>query len=270
MADFLHVEPTVKLFLENSYLLECEDAKVVSFKFDEEKNQGELILDKTLFYPQGGGQPTDIGTITVLNAGDFTVTMVRMNENQQVVHYGSAGERTKAFLASSGSSAVLKVDSEKRMIYTRLHSAGHALDAAMRACGYPATRLKPTKGYHFLDGPFVEYEMAAGEPLLSPEEIAALPTQLTVEMHKLIEADIPTEVEDMPKELAIAALLEQDGGEGDAGLTHYPDTVRMVKICGLFIPCGGTHIKSTGEIGTDIKITKLKKKKQCVKVSYTL
>jgi hypothetical protein len=41
----------------------------------------------------------------------------------------------------------------------------------MRECGYPASRLKPTKGYHFLDGPYVEYVIEEGQEALSAEEM---------------------------------------------------------------------------------------------------
>jgi|AntAceMinimDraft_1070359.scaffolds.fasta_scaffold153930_1 Ser-tRNA(Ala) deacylase AlaX len=58
MAEFAeHVNPTQKLYLDDTYMLACV-AELVSYKYDEEKKVGELIVNKTVFYPQGGGQPT--------------------------------------------------------------------------------------------------------------------------------------------------------------------------------------------------------------------
>lgn len=58
-------------------------------------------------------------------------------------------------LISSGTSVQVKVDSDNRQILSECHTAGHVIDAAMDRCGF---HLPPTKGYHFLDGPYVEYK----------------------------------------------------------------------------------------------------------------
>ena len=51
--------------------------------------------------------------------------------------------------------------------------------------------------------------------------------------------------------------------------SHYPELVRVISVGGLSIPCGGTHLKSTGEFGK-VKITKIRKKKNIVKISYAI
>lgn len=75
---------TILLYLEDTYLFE-ETANVVQSGGNE--NGKYIILDKTIFYPQGGGQPTDTGIIQNENA-QFYVSMVRMDENGIVYHYG--------------------------------------------------------------------------------------------------------------------------------------------------------------------------------------
>ena len=71
-----------------------------------------------------------------------------------------------------------------------MHSAGHVLDVAMALIGH--AHLKPTKGYHFPDGAYVEYEM--GTPKLTEAEKEALPAQLTTKMSELAEASVASEV----------------------------------------------------------------------------
>eukprot|EP00605_Chrysophyceae_sp_TOSAG23-4_P002794 GSChrysophyteH1.ASY1.ANO1.3078.1 assembled CDS len=233
-----------RLYLEDTYLFESS-AEVLLHESHED-GSGFVILDRTCFSPQGGGQPTDEGEISIDGVSStFTVKMVKVN-GEQIVHNGFADAAFWNILKERGNGSTtvhLKVNERLRRIYARLHSAGHALDKAMGAIGY-GDRLVGVKGYHFLDGPNVEY-ILKGEAL-SKDELAELPGLLTAEMRRLVEEDIPTVVRNIPKK----------------------DTIRMVSLCGMYIPCGGTHIKSSGEIGTEVEVTKVKKKKNMYRVSY--
>lgn len=278
MTDFVQpVFDTRKVFLDNSYVFSIA-ANIVHYEKTTVATEGSsgaagtLILDATCFYPQGGGQPTDEGTIIALGE-TFTVVKVTTDAQGQILHTGTG---TDAFWTALGEccpsatdpscsiEATLNINEKLRRIYTRLHSTGHVLDAAMGLVGFGQDRLVGTKGYHFLDGPFVEYVLVAGRDALSATEVASLPTKLTEELRKLVEANTVTEIEDMSREDA-----QEVCGKG-ADLTHYPATVRMVKMCGLSIPCGGTHINATGEIGAEVEVTRIKKKKNTYKVSYTI
>jgi Ser-tRNA(Ala) deacylase AlaX len=109
---------------------------------------------QTIFHPQGGGQPTDVGIIQS-PTGNFTVTKVEMRKEDNVIlHLGTfANADTSGFTA--GATVSLVVDEATRRLNARIHSAGHLLDAAMRNTG--RTDLVPSKGYHFPSGPYVEY-----------------------------------------------------------------------------------------------------------------
>ena len=133
----------------------------------------------------------------------------------------------------------------------------------MSNIGFPPERLKATKGYHFLDGPSVEYEVV-GAPL-TPEEISGMPSSLQTEMSTLIEANIETVV---VQEMGKREVMEKTG-QSENDLEGYPETMRMVSVAGAWIPCSGTHVKSTSVIAS-CNITKVKKKKNTLKVSYTL
>ena len=214
-----------------------------------------------VFSPQGGGQPSDKGTIEATESGkSWSINLVKIVDRGTILHIV---ENFGDDPPSPGMEVRVKIDKEFRPTCSRLHSAGHALDRAMNNIGYPPQRLKATKGYHFLDSPNVEYEII-GEAL-SPEEIAGIPPKLNSEMKALVTANIETVV---VQEISKAEALEKTGCS-EEDMSGYPETLRMVSVAGLFIPCSGTHVKSSGEIG-EVQITKAKKKKNTLKVSYVL
>ena len=88
------------------------------------------------------------GTIT------FEVNFVR-RAGDVVEHIGNFSTDEKLV---SGNEVRLVVDGKLRKQAALLHSAGHAIDACMDRCGL-LTKLKATKGYHFFDGPYVEYQV---------------------------------------------------------------------------------------------------------------
>ena len=106
----------------------------------------------------------------------------------------------------------------------------------------------------------MEYEII-GAPLTA-DEMTELPASLTSEMLNIVEADIETEVlQDISKTEAT------DMGIRD--LDAYPERLRVVKVANCFLPCSGTHVKRSSVIGP-VQVTKAKKKKNTLKISYTL
>jgi hypothetical protein len=121
----------------------------------------ELILDVTVMHPQGGGQPSDRGVIFNPYARVSIDRVVCMRPDNIIKHIGVLesqfnGEQSISIesLFPPGSTVSVQVDSERRNLLSECHTAGHVVDAAMAKCN---TILPPEKGYHFLDGPYVEY-----------------------------------------------------------------------------------------------------------------
>ncbi len=198
-----------------------------------------IILDRTIFYPQWGGQPSDHGTVSS-ESGIFHVDMVRLDEYGVVLHYGTYkdGELRAWMTVSTG------IDAERRMLHARIHSAGHLMDIALRNIGI---ELTPTKGYHFSDWPYVEYYWTLVEPIES-----ILP-RLQAEIDHLIELDIPVIVTtDMSVQSPLGKTPRYVQFEGYTG-------------CG----CGGTPVRSSGEIGK-VTIRKIKMKEGSLRVSYSV
>merc|ERR1711964_629987 len=216
---------TKRLYYEDTYMFKAT-GRVVAVAESESEKHGplDLQLDQTIFHPQGGGQPSDTGTIS---SGDsvYRVDFVAVSQDGVIHHYGSF---TKGKL-TPGVEVSLDIDSEKRRLYARIHSTGHLIDLAVSQAGYG--HLKPKKGYHFTDGSYVEYQ---GN--IDVKERAAAKTKIQEALDGLIAADLKVTVTN-------GAIRNVAYGD-DPGC-----------------PCGGTHVKSTAEIGK-VTITKLKKKQK--------
>ena len=118
-------------------------------KVQRAEGEVSVILDKTIFHPQGGGQPNDEGVIWNEN-GRFLVSHLIIN-GETILHKGKFEEEGKEF--GEDSEVQTQVDAEKRKIFARVHSAGHLIDIAMLRIGQ---NMRPGKGFHFPEGSYVE------------------------------------------------------------------------------------------------------------------
>lgn len=237
---------TKLLYMENMQALMCE-AHVVS---TEEKDGRTIIrLDQTIFYPQGGGQPYDTGVIET-NTTRFIVEEVRLVDGE-VLHIG----RYEGMPFIQGESVECTVDKERRTLNTRLHSGGHLLDMAVNELGYDWV---PGKGYHFPDGPYVEYRAHLGNE--APQVVAE---KIQTQMADILTRNIKTEIRFMPKE------------EMSRYCHHVPEYLptgkpgRIVLYGDFGVPCGGTHVAYLADIGSVI-IRKMKERAGIIRVSYQI
>jgi Ser-tRNA(Ala) deacylase AlaX len=242
-----------KLFLDDSYLYETT-AKITLIK--QEDDSIGLGLDQTIFHPQGGGQPSDEGTINGLKV----TGLIYDREKDIIVHKVNKNEFLESGL-KEGDEVSLKIDGEKRLLYARLHSAGHFMDILLAKLGLN-DKLVPGKGFHFPDGSYVEY---TGN--LDKNEIPVLREKL----EKLANEEIQAVGED---DKAISKIYEYEEGKK---LFKIPDYIpsdkpfRWVKLneSDLGCPCGGTHVKNIKDIKS-MKIPKIINKGKQVRISYTI
>ncbi len=246
-CDFTRMQPTKLLYLEDMHRLSCQ-AQVQGVQ--HENNQDIVILDQTCFYPQGGGQPYDQGIIET-NEAQFSVKEVRFVDGL-VRHIGAFTQDGKFNI---GDTVECYVIAERRNLHTKLHSGGHIVDMGVTALGLGWT---PGKGYHFPDGPYVQYSGVLDEN--GREE---LKKNLEKKCNEFIAEARETTIRFMPKEQMHTVCH------------HVPDYIpegkpaRVVMYGDFGVPCGGTHVKNLRDIGA-ITIRKIKIDHGNIQVSYDI
>lgn len=227
---------TSLLYLQDTYRFEF--SWIITETWENEHGK-YIILDQTIFYPQWGGQPSDTGMISS-ESGIFEVKMVRMDEHGVVYHYGEY--LTGKFEVDE--SVSLKIDTDRRLLNARNHSAWHLIDIAMRNIWL--VYMTPTKWYHFSDWPYIEYSGSLKEP------IEWIIPKLQNELDKLIDRDIKMIIE-----------YDTQVKSPEVKTPRYAH-FEGYEWCG----CGGTHVRSSGEI-EKVLIRKVKMKDGNIRVSYS-
>jgi Ser-tRNA(Ala) deacylase AlaX len=238
---------TKLLYLEDFVKTECE-AWVVSIT--QAEGRDVIVLDQTVFYPQGGGQPYDTGMIESAG-GKFLVQEVRFADGDvrhigEFEHGGFGVEEA----------VVCRVDQVRRMLHSRIHSAGHLVDKAVAELDLP---WKPGKGYHFPNGPYDEYKGSLEG--LDKEKVK---TDLEALCNKYIAEGGRTEIifmtrEEMQKTCRYTPDFPAEKGEA----------ARVVVHGGFAIPCGGTPVEDMHDIG-GITIRKIRQEGENIRVGYDI
>jgi alanyl-tRNA synthetase len=216
--DLTGLPPTKLLFYEDPDLLEFE-ARVLRTL------NGFVVLDRTAFYPRGGGQEPDHG-------------MIGKSEVIDVVKYGNVVlHRVKECKLREGDVVGCKVDGERRLALTRHHSATHILNAAAReVLGSWVWQHGALKEIDRARLDLTHFEKLSLEQLRKIEEAANL----------IVERDLPINISTLPRieaEQRFGFRIYQGG---------VPPTklVRVVSIGNVdHQACGGTHCKTTREVG---------------------
>lgn len=260
MASNLRINPTKLTYFDDMHIL--QSTSILLSLHREEDGRIALILDSTIFHPQGGGQPADSGFISSTNFDfKFVVRDVRLKDGL-VLHYGffeyEYPQNGTESCFEEGKEVGLHVYGERRDYNSRLHSAGHLLDICMRKVGLHY--LEPGKGYHFPDGPFVEYK-----GIIPQEQMQAKQKELETVANVLIAGGGKVSAKVLPYDEAVTWC--------GADLPSYiskDSTPRIVKLgdnpgC----PCGGTHVADISDIKT-LKITQIRTKKGLTKVFYNI
>lgn len=236
---------TKLIYLDNTYCYE-HDADISHFGADEKGSY--CVLNETIFYPQGGGQASDIGTISV---GDNVshVTFVGYVDGE-VRHYGDFS----SISGSEGQQVHQNIDISRRMLNAKAHTAGHLIQCVVEKLN---NQLKAVKGYHFPDGSYVEF---IGDSDIDPESQLGL---INSNLIKMIADATPNKISMVSREelLRLCPDLPYEIPE------NKPTRVMAI---GNYspVPCGGTHLASMGEFNS-VTVTKIKKKKDRTKVSYS-
>lgn len=216
---------TSSLYLEDSYL-QSMDASILEV-IPEGTNRFRLVLDKTVFYPMGGGQPTDQGNLTsqIWNGKVYQVSM----KDGEIWHFVES-----TIAPTVGNQVQGQIDWNRRQLNMRLHSAGHIVDFAMFLLGYSPKPLLPIKGDHSKKS-FIVYQGNLGKDIT--KELESKSNELVSKAIAFSTAFVPL------------AELEKEAIYLQPGLpTNKP--LRKLSLEGVgSVADGGTQVKNTSEVG---------------------
>ncbi|MCY3860193.1 MAG: alanine--tRNA ligase [Gammaproteobacteria bacterium] len=207
-----------------------QDGQLVETAVLQDEQDGAIVLERTAFYGEAGGQVGDIGTMISDDAQFNVVNVTRSND--QFVHYGQV--QKGSFVPSQ--TVRYEVNAIHRQDVARNHSATHLLHAA----------LKRTLGSHvqqrgsLVEAPRLRFDFSHDQPVTDHERLAI---ETSVNEQILANAEVETNV--LPYDDAIASGAVALFGE------KYADEVRVLNIGDGFSVelCGGTHVGNLGEIG---------------------
>lgn len=219
---------TEELFREDSYLRQCA-SRVVAVE------EAAIIVDRTVFYPLGGGQPGDTGTLS-WSGGSAAVVDTRYGPDGAIHHLLAEHSGTP----SVGDEVRLELNWERRYRHMRMHTAMHLLGSILR--------YGVTGGNISADKSRLDFDM---EDSVDKEAVGAALTELVAGDHPVRCRWISDAELDAQPELVRTMSVQPPRGKGK---------VRLLEIEGVDLqPCGGTHVRSTAEVG-QVRIGKVEKK----------
>ncbi len=223
---------TETIFTDDPYARNCE-AKVVAIN-----DLGGVILDRTVFYPTGGGQPGDSGNLRLGDGRQISiVTAVKGDSANEVVHVPAEGQEPPAI----GDKVTAVIDWDRRHRLMRIHTCLHLLSAVLP---YPVTGGQIGDGKGRLD--FDLPEMSTTKEEITEKLNSLIVRNLDVTYDWISDEELSANP-DLVKTMSVKPPM----GLGKVRLIRLDD-------CDLQ-PCGGTHVRNTGEIGS-VRVRKIEKK----------
>ena len=220
---------TEELFRADSYLKECT---ATVMRADE----AGIVLDRTVFYPMGGGQPGDTGALRLADGREIRVADTLKSE-AGILHVPVRGQA----LPEPGATVTAAIDWERRYRHMRVHSSLHLLCAVVAG---------DVTGGEIGDGQG-RLDFNVPGDALDKEHIARELNRLVGEDHPVEPRWIDEDELARQPELVRTMSVKPPSGQGK---------VRLLDIAGIDLqPCGGTHVARTADIGR-VEVGKIENK----------
>jgi misacylated tRNA(Ala) deacylase len=222
---------TQLLFRDDGYLRSCA-ARVIA------ADELGIRLDRTVFYPTGGGQPGDTGVLRLATGQAITIgDTIKGGGPDEVIHIPAPGSA----LPAPGTELVAEIDWERRYRLMRMHTCLHLLCSIVPGA---------VSGGQVSDGRGrLDFDVPGSS--LDKETLAGRLNALIAEGHPVGPRWITDAELAAQPELVRTMSVKPPSGMGQ---------VRLIEISGIDLqPCGGTHIRSTSEIGP-VAVTKIENK----------
>jgi misacylated tRNA(Ala) deacylase len=212
---------TELLFREDPY---CGSCSALVTAVDE----NGIRLDRTIFYPMGGGQPGDRGTLRLASGEAIAILDTRKGDlSEEVIHVPAPGTA----LPRPGTAVLAEIDWPRRHALMRMHTCLHLLCSVVPGA-VTGGQVGEAKGRLDFDVP------GSG---LDKEEIAGRLNELILAAHPVGALSISDEELAQQPDLVRTMSVKPPLGTG---------RVRLIEIKGVDLqPCGGTHVRTTAEIG---------------------
>ncbi|MGD9744170.1 MAG: alanyl-tRNA editing protein [Dongiaceae bacterium] len=212
---------TELVFRADAYAKSCEATVVRA-------DEAGIRLDRTVFYPTGGGQPGDMGVLKLADGAEIAILdTVKGTAPDEVLHKTAPG----ASLPPAGTRVTVALDWERRHRLMRMHSCLHLLCAVV---------IGDVTGGQVSDGKG-RLDFNLPDTALDKDKIAAELNRLIAEDHPVRPRWITDEELATHPELVRTMSVKPPMGQG---------RVRLLEIEGVDLqPCGGTHVARTSEIG---------------------
>lgn len=223
---------TELLFRSDAYL-KTTTARVVAV------GERGIELDRTLFYPLGGGQPGDTGALVRADGERVAIADTRKGSTLDSVLHLPGGASVASPPAEVGETVTLELDWERRYALMRLHTALHVMSCVVIA---PVTggNISPDKGRLDFDIDMTLLDAAK----IERETNALIARAVATETVWITDEEL-----DSRPDLVKTMSVQPPRGAG---------RIRLLRIPGIDLqPCGGTHVRNIGEIGA-IRVLKLK------------
>jgi misacylated tRNA(Ala) deacylase len=221
------------LFRDDSYLKDC-DATVVAIE-----PNGGIVLDRTVFYAASGGQPADRGTlVSKAGAAIPLANVIFTDPSKTIIAHGPA---PGAPPVAVGDTVRAEIDWPIRHARMRMHTALHLLSAVLP---YPVTGGSVGEAESRLD--FDIPDAGLDKDAITAKLAEMIATDAAVSSRWIADAELE----------ANPGLIKTMSVKPPMGTGR----VRLIEIAGLDLqPCGGTHVRSTAEIGA-VRVTQVEKK----------
>lgn len=231
------MEQTKRIYEEDSYLKECQ-ANLISEQVSGYEGLNEVVLDQTIFYPTGGGQPNDFGWIN-------GVAVVDVYKRDGIIYHVL---EDPLYIEDTNQEVSLRIDWERRFDYMQQHSGQHLLSRV-----FEILFEAETVGFHLGDEVVtidLNMEIFNEEMIKQAEELA---NRVAMENKRISVRNIKSE------------KVDEDIKKKVPEITEF---IRLVEISEFDnCACSGTHLDYTAEIGT-IKIIGWEKYKQKIRLSF--
>ncbi|MGX1497207.1 alanyl-tRNA editing protein [Roseibium aggregatum] len=214
---------TTPLFRDDAYLRTCE-AEVIGVN-----ERGGIVLDRTVFYATGGGQPGDSGALELEDGTKLEIaTAVYEEDKKTIVHVPSEGQN----LPGTGSRVTAHIDWARRYRLMRMHTALHLLSVALP---FPVTGGQ-------IGDPEGRLDFDMGDETIDRDALVEKLNALASGDHEVTTQWITDEELDANPGLVKTMSVKPPRGSGKVRLVRIGSDVDLQ-------PCGGTHVTRTSEIG---------------------